>query len=79
MVVLCFEGPACLKECVVARNELFAEIVFRAPTFHTSVDAAKWLMGAVFDTTSSKMRRECKPVVVEKDNVLRIVQEHNAM
>ena len=70
VVVLCFEGPAMLKECINTRNQLLTE--------NTSLEAAEWLVIAVCSTTSSKSRDVCKPVVVEKDNVFR-VQQHNAM
>ena len=78
VVVLCFEGPAMLMECVAARNELLQVIVYHAGKFESSFEAAQWLVKAVCSTTSIKMREICKPVVVEKNNVLR-VQERNEM
>ena len=81
VVVLCFEGPAVLQSCLQVRNQLITEVIFQAPVFDTSADAAKWLASAVFDTTSNYTRNECKPVVVDKDLVHKVgpIDNSNAM
>ena len=75
IVVLCFEGPAVLMDCIVARNALVAEIVFNAPTRCSSLEAAEWLITAVGSITTRKMRDVCKPVVVEKNTLLRVQEQ----